>query len=244
PELFAAAGRRIAALIGAPAALIASGGSGALFVGAAGAATRGDPERIAKLPKIDWDRRFIVTPRGSRFPHDHAMPPNGLEIAEVDTRADLDAALETATLVHVLGTADPTAPLKLDDCVALARPRGVPVMVDAASEFLRRPDPYLARGASMVVYSGGKYLRGPQSAGLLIGEDRWIAAAALNASPHTGMGRHLKVSKEEIAGLVAAVELWASARNPAREDAAWRAELRALAAAAERCAAVRCKMID
>jgi L-seryl-tRNA(Ser) seleniumtransferase len=244
PELFAAAGRRIAALIGAPAALIASGGSGALFVGAAGAATLGDPERIAKLPKIDWDRRFIVTPRGSRFAYDHAMRTTGLEIVEAGTRAELDAALETAAMVHVLGTADPTAPLKLEDCVALARPRGVPVMVDAASEFLRRPDPYLARGASMVVYSGGKYLRGPQSTGLLIGEARWIAAAALNASPHTGMGRHLKVSKEEIAGLVAAIELWANGRDPAREDAAWRAELRALAAAAERCPFVRCELID
>jgi len=118
------------------------------------------------------------------------------------------------------------------------------VMVDAASEFLKKPDPYLARGAAMVVYSGGKYLRGPQSTGLLIGEAKWIAAASLNASPHTGMGRHLKVSKEEIAGLVAAVELWATQRDPAKEDQWWRAELKALAAAAEKCPGVRCEMID
>src|SRR5262245_19465445 len=112
-ELFAAAGRHIAALSGAPAALITSGGSGALFVGAAGAATLGDPERIAKLPKIDWDRRFIVTPRGSRFAYDHAMRTTGLEIVEVGTHTELNAALGTAAMVHVLGTADPTAPLKL-----------------------------------------------------------------------------------------------------------------------------------
>jgi D-glucosaminate-6-phosphate ammonia-lyase len=117
-------------------------------------------------------------------------------------------------------------------------------MVDAASEFLRRPDPYLARGASLVVYSGGKYLRGPQSTGLLIGEAKWIAAAALNASPHTGMGRHLKVSKEEICGLVAAVELWATQRDLARELAWWRGELQVLAAAAEKCPGVRGEMID
>lgn len=244
PELFDAAGRRIAELIGAPAALIASGGSGALFVGAAAAATLGDPERIASLPRIDWPRRFIVTPRGSRFSYDHAMRSTGLEIVEAGTRTEMAEAMASAALVHVLGMADPSAPLKLEDCVELARPHGVPVMVDAASEFLKRPDPYLTRGASMVVYSGGKYLRGPQSTGLLIGAARWIAAAALNASPRPGMGRHLKVSKEEIAGLVAAVELWANRRDPAREHAAWAAELMQLAAAAEACPGVACEPID
>lgn len=244
PQLFEAAGRRIAELMGAPAALITSGGSGALFVGAAGAATLGDPERIAKMPRIDWKRRFIVTPRGSRFSYDHAMRTTGLEILEAATREEMAKLLPEAAMVHVLGTADPTAPLKLEDCVELARPHGIPVMVDAASEFLRRPDPYLARGASLVVYSGGKYLRGPQSTGLLIGEAKWIAAASLNASPHTGMGRHLKVSKEEIAGLVAAVELWASSRDLDKELAWWRGELKVLAAAAEKCPGVRCEMID
>jgi L-seryl-tRNA(Ser) seleniumtransferase len=244
PELFDAAGRRIAELVGAPAALVTSGGSGALFVGAAGAATLGDPERMARLPRIDWPRRFIVTPRGSRFSYDHAMRTTGLEIVEAGTRAEMEAALPTAAMVHVLGTADPTAPLRLEDCVELARPHGIPVMVDAASEFLRRPDPYLARGASMVVYSGGKYLRGPQSTGLLVGEKRWIAAASLNASPRTGMGRHLKVSKEEIAGLVAAVELWATGRDPVAERAWWTAELEALANAAAKCPGVRCEHVD
>lgn len=244
PKLFEAAGRRIAELVGAPAALITSGGSGALFVGAAGAATLGDPERIVRMPRIDWKRRFIVTPRGSRFSYDHAMRTTGLEIVEAATRAEMARLLETAAMIHVLGTADPTAPLKLEDCVELARPHGIPVMVDAASEFLRRPDPYLARGASLVVYSGGKYLRGPQSTGLLIGEAKWVAAAALNASPHTGMGRHLKVSKEEICGLVAAVELWATRRDLAREMAWWRSELQVLAAAAGKCPGVHCEMID
>jgi L-seryl-tRNA(Ser) seleniumtransferase len=244
PDLFDAAGRRIAELIGAPAALIASGGSGALYVGAAGAATLGDPERIARLPRVDWPRRLIVTPRGSRFTYDHAMRATGLEIREVATREELDAALPEAAMVHVLGTADPHAPLRLEDCVAAAEPHRIPVMVDAASEFLRRPDPYLARGADMVVYSGGKYLRGPQSTGLLIGDARWIAAAALNASPRAGMGRHLKVSKEEIAGLVAAVELWAHGRDPEREIAAWRAELAQLAVAAQACPGVSCDLVD
>jgi L-seryl-tRNA(Ser) seleniumtransferase len=244
PELFDAAGSRIADLIGAPAALIASGGSGALYVGAAAAATLGDPERIASLPKIDWPRRLILTPRGSRFTYDHAMRATGLEIREIATREELDAMLPEAAMVHVLGTADPHAPLRLEACVAAAEPHRIPVMVDAASEFLRRPDPYLARGAAMVVYSGGKYLRGPQSTGLLIGDARWIAAAALNASPRAGMGRHLKVSKEEIVGLVAAVELWAHSRDPEHEHAAWCAELAQLAAAAQVCPGVSCELVD
>lgn len=244
PQLLEAAGKRIADLVGAPAALVTTGGSGALFVGAAGAATRGDPERLVRLPHIDWPQRHIVMPRGSRFGYDHAMRATGLEIVEAGTREEMAAALDTAAMVAVLGTADPTAPLKLEDCVALARPRGVPVLVDAASEFLKKPDPYLARGADMVVYSGGKYLRGPQSTGLLIGVPRWITAAGLTTAPHNGIGRQLKVSKEEVAGLVAAVELWASGRDAAREEAAHIAELRVLALAAEKCPGVACEFIE
>lgn len=244
PQLLDAAGKRIAELIGAPAAMITSGGSGSLFLGAAGAASLGDPERLVKLPKIDGPRRHIVMPRGSRFGYDHAMRATGLEIVEAGTHEEMIAALDTAAMVAVLGTADPTAPLKLEDCVALARPRGIPVLVDAASEFLKKPDPYLARGADMIVYSGGKYLRGPQSTGLLIGNPRWITAASLTSAPHNGIGRQLKVSKEEIAGLVAAVELWASGRDAAQEEATHLAELRMLALAAEKCPGVNCAFID
>ena len=234
PQLLDAAGKRIAELLGAPAALVTSGGSGALFVGAAGAATGGDPERIVRLPRIDWPQRHIVMPRGSRFSYDHAMRASGLEIVEAGTSDEMARALDTAALVAVLGTFDPQATMKLEDCVALARPRGIPVLVDAASEYPRAPDPYLARGASMVAYSGGKYLRGPQSTGILLGETGWIAAAALNTAPHTGIGRHLKVSKEEIAGLVAAVELWITGHDSAQEETVYRAELALAAAAAEK----------
>ncbi len=238
PQLLDAAGKRIAELLGAPAALITSGGSGALFVGAAGAATGGDPERIVRLPRIDWPQRHIVMPRGGRFSYDHAMRASGLEIVEAGTRDEMAHALDSAALVAVLGTFDPQATMKLEDCVALARPRGIPVLVDAASEYPRNPDPYLARGASMVAYSGGKYLRGPQSTGILLGEATWIAAAALNTAPHTGIGRHLKVSKEEIAGLVAAVELWIGGRDTAQEEQTYRNELGITAAAAEKCRGV------
>ncbi len=234
PQLLDAAGKRIAELLGAPAALITSGGSGALFVGAAGAATGGDPERIVRLPRIDWPQRHIVMPRGGRFSYDHAMRASGLEIVEAGTPDEMARALDTAAMVAVLGTFDPQATMKLEDCVALARPRGIPVLVDAASEYPRSPDPYLQRGAAMVAYSGGKYLRGPQSTGILLGEAGWIAAAALNTAPHTGIGRHLKVSKEEIAGLVAAVELWISGHDAVQEDKAYRAELELCAAAAEK----------
>ncbi len=234
PQLLDAAGKRIAELLGAPASLVTSGGSGALFVAAAGAATGGDPERIVRLPRIDWPQRHIVMPRGSRFSYDHAMRASGLEIVEAGTPDEMARALDTAALVAVLGTFDPQATMKLEDCVALARPRGIPVLVDAASEYPNNPDPYLARGASMVAYSGGKYLRGPQSTGILLGEPGWIAAAALNTAPHTGIGRHLKVSKEEIAGLVAAVERWISGHDAVQEEKTYRAELAILAAAAEK----------
>jgi seryl-tRNA(Sec) selenium transferase len=243
PELADAAGKRIAELVGAEAALIASGGSGALLLAAAGAVTRGDPEKIIDLPRVDPARRLVVTPRGSRFAYDQSLRAVGVEIVSLPDRESMARALEgPVAMIVLLGTADATSPIKVEDAAALARGRDIPVLVDAASEHLHRRDPYLARGANLVAYSGGKFLRGPQSTGLLIGDARWIAAAALNASPHHSIARHLKISKEEIIGLVAAVEHWAEHRDLAGEVAAWCGELDAIAKASASFAGTRGEM--
>jgi L-seryl-tRNA(Ser) seleniumtransferase len=240
PELAEAAGKRIAATIGAPAALVTSGGSGSLFLAAAGAVTGGDPENIMMLPRVDGMPHIILTPRGSRFSYDQAMRAVGAEIIEVPDVDALERALsDKVAMIALLGTADPTSPIKVEAAVAAVRGRNIPVFVDAASERLKRPEPYLARGADLVAYSGGKYLCGPQSTGLLIGDARWIHAAWLNAAPHHAIGRHLKVSKEEIAALVAAVDLWAETRDDAADDRFYAAELEAIIAAAARHQGVR-----
>jgi D-glucosaminate-6-phosphate ammonia-lyase len=110
--------------------------------------------------------------------------------------------------------------------VALARSYNIPVLVDAASEYLQNPDPYLERGASMVAYSGGKYLRGPQPSGLLLGEKKWVQTAWRCAAPHHTLGRTMKVGKEEVMGLLAAVEYWFGERDHKREQAEWALDLK------------------
>jgi L-seryl-tRNA(Ser) seleniumtransferase len=90
----------------------------------------------------------------------------------------------------------------------VAKRHGVPVIVDAAAEILTIPNVHLQRGATAVAYSGGKCIRGPQAAGLLLGEKNLLQAAWANSAPHHAFGRSLKVGKEEIMGMLAAVEMW------------------------------------
>ena len=96
--------------------------------------------------------------------------------------------------------------------------KGVPVIVDAAAETLTIPNIHLAHGANMVAYSGGKCLRGPQAAGLLLGQKDLVRAAWINSAPHHAFGRSLKVGKEEIMGMLAAVEMWVKRDH----DAEWK----------------------
>src|SRR5258708_29429275 len=102
----------------------------------------------------------------------------GTHMVEMETIADLEAALaEPVAMIAVLGTHEAAAPVRLEDIVARARPRGIPILVDAASEHIARPSPWLARGADMVIYSGGKFLRGPQTSRPLLGQRKPVQAA-------------------------------------------------------------------
>lgn len=232
-ELIQAAGCRIAELTGAEAALVTSGGAASLVAATAGAMTKGDPERMLRLPDTDGLAARVVMPKGARFTYDHAIRTTGARVVEVGDRAALAEALRSGTaLIATIGTKEADLPIRLEECVDAAEPLGIPVLVDAASEHLQRPDPYLARGASFVAYSGGKYLRGPQSTGLLLGKRQWIEAARLNAAPHHAIGRPMKVSKEEVMGLLAAVEFWAEGRDHKAEHERWTRDLKTIAALA------------
>src|SRR6185295_19130056 len=96
-------------------------------------------------------------------------------------------------LVVLLGKQEHLSSVRLEEIASVCKPRGIPVLVDAASEHIERPSPYLKRGADMVIYSGGKFLRGPQTSGLLLGRKDLIQAAWRNASPHQAFARGMKV---------------------------------------------------
>ena len=116
----------------------------------------------------------VIIPRSQRFAYDQAVRMIGCQIVEIETRADLDRALEApVALVVLLGKNEHLGPVRLEEFAAMVRPRGIPIMVDAASEHLERPSPWLARGADLVVYSGGKFLRGPQTSGCCSAANGW-----------------------------------------------------------------------
>lgn len=243
-ELILSAGRRIAELTGAEAALVTSGGAASLVAATAGAMTKGDPERMLRLPETSGLPAKVLMPEGARFTYDHAIRTTGARVVQVGTREALNEELRSGVaMIATIGTKDADLPLKLEDCVVAAAPLGIPVLVDAASEHLEKPIPYLARGASYVAYSGGKYLKGPQSTGLLLGKRQWIEAARLNAAPHHAIGRPMKVSKEEVVGLLAAVEYWAEGRDHAAEKARLSGDLETIAGHVRRIAGVGAELL-
>jgi D-glucosaminate-6-phosphate ammonia-lyase len=169
----------------------------------------------------------------------------GCHIIEIDTRQDLDQALEEpVAMVVLLGKNEHLTSVRLEEIAAVVKPRGIPIMVDAASEHLERPSPWLVRGADLVVYSGGKFLRGPQTSGLLLGAKPLVEAAWRNASPHQALGRPMKVSKEDIVGVLAAVEHWFAERDGAAERQRWFDDCATIAECVGRVPRVRSEVIE
>jgi D-glucosaminate-6-phosphate ammonia-lyase len=221
-ELMEASGRRLAELTGAEWGVVTCGSAAAVALGTAACVAGNDPVKMLRLPFTDGMVNRVIIPRTQRFAYDQAVRMIGCHIVEIDTSEDVARALEEpVALVVLLGKQEHLCPVRLEEFAAVMRPRGIPIMVDAASEHLERPIPWLARGADLAVYSGGKFLRGPQTSGLLLGARRLVEAAWRNASPHQALGRPMKVSKEDIIGVLTAVEYWFEERDHAAERRQW-----------------------
>src|SRR5881398_2106024 len=221
-ELMDAAGKRIAELTGAEWGIVTCGSAAAVALGTAACVAGNDPVKMLRLPVTEGMVNRVIIPKSQRFAYDQAVRMIGCSIVEIETREDLDRALgEPVALVVLLGKQEHLTSVRLEEIAAVVKPRGIPIMVDAASEHLERPSPWLKRGADLVIYSGGKFLRGPQTSGLLLGSKRLCQAAWRNGSPHQALGRPMKVSKEDIIGVVAALEVWFGARDEADERRKW-----------------------
>ena len=229
-ELMEAAGQRLAELTGAEWGLVTCGSAAAVALGTAACVAGNDPVKMLRLPFTDGMVNRVIIPKSQRFAYDQAVRMIGCTIVEIDTREDLDRALgEPVAMVVLLGKQEHLTSVRLEEIAAVVKPRGIPIMVDAASEHLERPSPWLVRGADLVVYSGGKFLRGPQTSGLLLGSKRLVEAAWRNASPHQALGRPMKVSKEDIIGVLTAVEYWFEERDQTEERQKWYADLTVIA---------------
>jgi len=221
-ELMEAASRRIAELTGAEWGIVTCGSAAAVALGTAACVAGNDPVKMLRLPFTEGMVNRVIIPRKQRFAYDQAVRMIGCHIVEIDTREELDKALEQpVALVVLLGKQEHQTSVRLEEIASVVKPRGIPIMVDAASEHIQRPSPWLQRGADLVIYSGGKFLRGPQTSGLLLGNKRLCQAAWHNGSPHQALGRPMKVSKEDIIGVVAALEVWFGERDEAAERQRW-----------------------
>jgi len=215
-ELNDAAGAAIARMLGAEAAFVTAGASSGLILQAAACIAGADPAKITRLPDTIGMRNEIVMQRAHRFAYDQAYRVAGGVLVEIGLARrtqpfELEAAIgdRTAAVAYLVSPfTSPPGVLTLEQVIAIAHKRGVPVIVDAASMLPPRENltKFLRLGADLVSFSGGKGIRGPQSTGILAGRRDLIRAVALNASPNQALGRAAKTSKEEICGLVTALE--------------------------------------
>lgn len=242
-ELMDGVGKRLAEITGAEWGIVTNGCCAAIAHCTSAAIAGNNPERMQQLPDLTGLKNEVIIPAYSRNVYDHAVRMVGVKIVEVKEPGALEAAFNDRTaMVYILGGPGDDGPLGTRVMAEAARRHNVPVLVDAAAEILTlKPNVHLERGATAVAYSGGKCIRGPQAAGLLIGEKAWLQAAWANSAPHHAYGRAMKVGKEEIMGMLAAVEMWIKRDHPA-EWKEWEARLGHIAGRAEKVAGVTSKI--
>jgi L-seryl-tRNA(Ser) seleniumtransferase len=246
-ELMAGAGKRIAELLQVEAAMVSSGAAGSMTCATLACVAGGDPEKMQQLPNTTGLKSEVVVPRWSRSIYDHAVRCTGVRMVEVETLADLESAFtrRTAMATAQINLANEGNPFTLEQFAAAAHKHGVPLVMDCADRLPLVPNPYLSRGADLVAYSGGKIIRGPQTAGMLLGRKDLITAAFSNSAPHHAFARMVKVSKEEVAGMVKAIEMLRSGkRNRDAEDEEWRGWFRHIGDTVSKAGGVSYRIIE
>jgi L-seryl-tRNA(Ser) seleniumtransferase len=209
-ELQDAVGSEISKMLGVESAMVTSGAAGAIVLGTAACITGKDAEKILRLPDTEGMKNEVILQKSHRNPFDHAIRNCGVRLVVVETREELDRAInERTAMMFFLNLAQNQGRIGLEEWVEVGKRRGVPTFNDAAADV---PPPshlsdYNRMGFDLVAFSGGKGLRGPQCAGLLLGRRDLIEAARLNNNPHEdAIGRPMKVGKEEIVGMYVALK--------------------------------------
>jgi L-seryl-tRNA(Ser) seleniumtransferase len=243
PALHRAAGRRLAELTNNEDAYVSANATAGIVISIVACITRGDERALLRLPDVDGDRREVLIHSGHRIPFDSAIEVACGRIVQFgdayhSTPGQMRAAItdKTAAVFYVAGPHTQGA-LSLEQTVEIAHEAGVPVVVDAAAQL--PPISNLWRfsrdeGADLVIFSGGKDLAGPQASGLIVGSTDWIDACRKVGPPSPFWPRPMKTGREEIAGLVKAVERYVQRDEPAHlarlEDwvERWRSALEAV----------------
>lgn len=211
-ELAFGIGQRLAELTKTEWGVVTAGCAAAMKHFTAACVTGGNPEKLIRIPYLTgMDKTEVIMPRYSRNLYDHAVRNIGVKVITVETADEMRKAInEHTAMIYVLACRDsqPGQPFSLEVIAGLAKPLDIPILLDAAAEDLTIPPVHLAQGATVVAYSGGKAICGPQCAGIILGQKDLLISTWQASSPHHGPGRDNKVGKEEMFGMLAAVEAW------------------------------------
>jgi len=203
-------GEKIAAICHAEAATVTAGCWSAMVLGTAGVLTGKDQKKISMLPDVSSMKSEVITQNSHNTGYVHALKNTGVKVVEVETAQELENEInEKTAMLWFLNYAAPSGSIQHEEFVALGKKHNIPVMIDIAADVppVENLWKYNDMGFDLVCISGGKALRGPQSAGILMGRKELIEAARLNAPPRGGnIGRGMKVNKEEVFGMYAAID--------------------------------------
>ena len=220
-ELHDRVGQRIATLLRSEAAMVTAGAASALTLGTAGVLTGTDRQKTVDLPDLSGMKSEVIIQKSHRFGYEHAVRNCGVRLVEVETRDDLERAIgEKTAMMLFYNTNNRVGRIQDEEFAQLGRKHAIPTFNDAAADVPPVDNfwKYTGMGFDLVAFSGGKGIRGPQSAGLLLGRKGLIEAARLNAPPNGNtVGRGMKVNKEEMLGMLVALELFL-AKDHAREN--------------------------
>ena len=216
-ELNRKAGEYIASRIGVEAAHVTSGSAGGLLLSAAAVIAGDDLDAIVQLPDTTGLKDGIVIEKCRRIRYDQALRQAGARLIEVGdedgcTPEQMQAGIDdrTAAIIHIVSPYLGQNGVPVETAIEIAHRNGLPIIVDGASTLppVAHLTKWTSMGADLVIYSGGKGIRGPQGSGLLVGRKDLIRAVAMNGAPNGAIGRPAKVSKEDIVGLVTALDLF------------------------------------
>jgi len=234
PDLEVAAGNRIAQMLKLPegyTALVTSGAAAAIQSGLAGILTGDNEALIRQIPDLTGMKSEVIIQKTHRNPFDHQLRTTGVKLVEIETREQLRRAVNDRTaMMHFSNFANEAGQIKVDEWVKLAKEYKIPCMNDAAADTppVSHLWDYANMGYDLITFSGGKAIRGPQCAGMLLGRKDLVAYALLNNSPHEDtIGRSQKVGKEEIIGMVKALELFLAEDHDALAKE-WQARLQGI----------------
>jgi len=223
-DLQDAVGARIAALAGSESAMVTAGAASAISLGTTACMTGKNPDFIHRIPDTTGMKSSVILPKGHRNSYDHAVRACGAKLVEVETIDELDNAVNADTaMLAFYNLHEPAGRITSAELAAAGKRHGIPSLIDAAADIppIENLTRFTKMGFDLVCISGGKAINGPQSAGMLLGRRDLIEAAKLNTSPYSAsIHRGMKVNKEEILGMLVALETFLK-RDHAADHKEW-----------------------